>query len=354
MQALWIELYERGYIEQEDVKMVQRWLAALLESGYEFPKPVRERHNNVVMMGQFNYPKDPDDVVFWYQKWREVFQYVIVRGAFEEDQLLELRSRGVDAYKGSADRGFYSPIKNLVLTLQQYQNVSDIDGVCYLHDDAFFDFNAMPRLSKEDIVVSIADDIPVLQLSYKDVRTFEDKARLSQFSFSILPDGTFSKADGSVFQGAHLLVPTLFKWRWPSLIDALSVYSRDPRSNKYKEEDGSLLVPPFGQADFLYVPFKHADQFIEIAEPMLEDSVFLEFAVPMIVQILRKVANASVKSLDLCTGWTRTRGLPAMIEECANNPLTNYGMYHPYKLSMGWKSWSDMFDFATYSTKASF
>jgi hypothetical protein len=27
MQALWIELYERGYIEQEDVQMVQRWLA---------------------------------------------------------------------------------------------------------------------------------------------------------------------------------------------------------------------------------------------------------------------------------------------------------------------------------------
>jgi hypothetical protein len=190
--------------------------------------------------------------------------------------------------------------------------------------------------------------------SFKDARTFEDKALLSKFSFSILPDGTFSKADGSVFKRVQQLVSTLEKWpRWKKEIKPLVTFTRDPRSNKYKEEDGSFLVPPFGQADFLYVPFKYADQFIEVAELMLEARVFLEFAIPTIVQILRKVANASVKSLDLCTSWKRTRGLPAMIKECANNPRTNYGMYHPYKLSKGWKSWSDMFDLATYSTKVS-
>mmetsp|Transcript_9027 Transcript_9027/g.14490 ORF Transcript_9027/g.14490 Transcript_9027/m.14490 type:complete len:206 (-) Transcript_9027:109-726(-) len=37
MEMLWIELYERGYIELNDVKVVQLWLAALLEIGYEFP-----------------------------------------------------------------------------------------------------------------------------------------------------------------------------------------------------------------------------------------------------------------------------------------------------------------------------
>jgi hypothetical protein len=90
---------------------------------------------------------------------------------------------------------------------------------------------------------------------------------------------------------------------------------------------------------------------------MLEAKVFLEVAVPTIVQVLRKVANASVKSLDLCTVYFKRRGprrgSPEMIQECANNPRRNYGMYHPYKLSKGWKSWSDMFDVATYSTKVS-
>jgi hypothetical protein len=42
-----------------------------------------------------------------------------------------------------------------------------------------------------------------------------------------------------------------------------------------------------------------------------------------------------------------------MIEKCANDPRKKYGMYHPYKISKGWKCWSDMFDFVTYSTKIS-
>jgi hypothetical protein len=37
MEGLWIELYERGYIELEDVVMMQRWLSALVEIDYVFP-----------------------------------------------------------------------------------------------------------------------------------------------------------------------------------------------------------------------------------------------------------------------------------------------------------------------------
>ena len=39
MEQLWIELYERGYIEMDDVYQVQFWLGSLLEGGYEFPVP---------------------------------------------------------------------------------------------------------------------------------------------------------------------------------------------------------------------------------------------------------------------------------------------------------------------------
>ena len=38
IEELWIDLYERGYIEIEDVYLVQRWLQALLDIGYNFPK----------------------------------------------------------------------------------------------------------------------------------------------------------------------------------------------------------------------------------------------------------------------------------------------------------------------------
>jgi hypothetical protein len=37
MEDLWIDLYERGYIERNDVQVVQFWLAALEEIDYKFP-----------------------------------------------------------------------------------------------------------------------------------------------------------------------------------------------------------------------------------------------------------------------------------------------------------------------------
>ncbi|KAG7351835.1 STELLO glycosyltransferase domain containing protein [Nitzschia inconspicua] len=37
IEDLWIELYERGYIEVKDISVVKAWLAALAEIGYEFP-----------------------------------------------------------------------------------------------------------------------------------------------------------------------------------------------------------------------------------------------------------------------------------------------------------------------------
>ena len=38
IQALWIDMYERDYIEIEDVYLVQKWLKTLLEIGYKFPQ----------------------------------------------------------------------------------------------------------------------------------------------------------------------------------------------------------------------------------------------------------------------------------------------------------------------------
>ena len=40
VEELWIALYEREYIELEDVKLVQLWLQSLVDAGYEFPKLV--------------------------------------------------------------------------------------------------------------------------------------------------------------------------------------------------------------------------------------------------------------------------------------------------------------------------
>lgn len=44
MELLWVDLYERGYVELDDVFNVQLWIQALLDIGYEFPKLIHSRH----------------------------------------------------------------------------------------------------------------------------------------------------------------------------------------------------------------------------------------------------------------------------------------------------------------------
>ena len=37
IEHLWVEMYERGYIEVRDVRLVQAWLESLVVVGYKFP-----------------------------------------------------------------------------------------------------------------------------------------------------------------------------------------------------------------------------------------------------------------------------------------------------------------------------
>ena len=47
-EELWIALYEREYIEEADVKLVQQWLQFLIDVGYKFPL-IREGKNRVLI-----------------------------------------------------------------------------------------------------------------------------------------------------------------------------------------------------------------------------------------------------------------------------------------------------------------
>jgi hypothetical protein len=49
VQQLWIDLYEYGFVELEDVESATLWLKALSQVGYEFPSSlkVNERKNKI-------------------------------------------------------------------------------------------------------------------------------------------------------------------------------------------------------------------------------------------------------------------------------------------------------------------
>ena len=352
MEGLWIDLYERGYIEEGDVKMVQRWLSALCEIGYEFPRFVRRRYNNVVLMGQFNYGLDLDSVIFWNQKWRETFYHTVVRGPFNEIQIAEMSRHGIDAHYGDKDSGFFSPVENLALTLRQYKDVEGIDGVLYAHDDALINIqNLTMGLTAFPSHAIIGTDHDELPMPYEDMTKVMDAKAHSRVSYSIHQNGTFSNAQGHNFQNDwKALARSLVSFPGYRLcIPPLMNVAADPSTNRYKNEEGALLVPAVTQADFFYVPMALVGSFIDAAELMIKHKVFLECAFPTIVQMLRRIQNIEIRTISLCTGKMSqgSRGNQRMIDRCkAKRPF--HGVYHPYKLSVGLQKWNAMFNSLSY------
>ena len=53
-ESFWISMYERGYIEIDDVRFFQEWLSALANIGYNFPKcPVQNSGTELAQVVRF-------------------------------------------------------------------------------------------------------------------------------------------------------------------------------------------------------------------------------------------------------------------------------------------------------------
>jgi hypothetical protein len=117
----------------------------------------------------------------------------------------------------------------------------------------------------------------------------------------------------------------------------------DPRSEKYREPDGSILFPSYTQADFLYVPTKLADDFSGIAKLLLEHNIWIECNFGKIVDELQQRANGTVRVVPLCTSWGKRRGTISMLKNCIQ-PKRHHGVYHPYKIGGDVKSHDAGFD----------
>ena len=438
VEALWIHLYEEGFIAYKDVLLVQHWLRVLIEeSSYSFDSLHKGQllpyYRNVVLMGQFNfatYPKEIpvndissasllqmlDDtnnkrdwtvetidnekilvvqqdisemVAFWVQKWREVFTRVVVRGPFSKEQLQILKGEyGIDAHGIDSsrwkhtleDKGLYSPIQNLVNTLEDYEKEPSIDGVIYIHDDSFL--NVFDLIQKDSTIHQSLSQFPADQVlvagqgerdSYFDPRMVADKTSISRRSYNIYPNGTFSNPNGQQFGSDQTaLLQSLEYWPWnpEHCLPRLAQLAKDPRVASYREttgdQAGSILIPPWEPADFLFVPTKYARTFVDIASVFLDHEVFLECAIPTILDMMRlQNKDAALKTTDLCTSWNESvRGSDAMISECIGpaptlpesssiNPSSrqsSFGFFHPYKLSTnGFTSWDAMFDLVTHA-----
>jgi len=373
MEKLFIDLYERNYIDIVDVETVQLWLAALHESGYDFPKvqpKSRRRIRDVVLMGQFNYPsliavdegmqqeQTKADLLFWHQKWRQRFQNVVLRGPFPTDVVNDLSNNhdlDINFTKPdlSGDKGYVSPIDNLLASLIEFEHHSDINGVLYVHDDLLLNVtNVFDGIDRKN---TILHQSPELWIRIHPSGTGENTALVYT-----TPDG-YRTEDKTEFL-AHLR-----NWHFNALcVDQLSEVAKDPRIKAYLKrddviEDGNPFLSVWvGQSDFAYVPTSVAKKFEEVAQVFLDHDGFLECSLPSILDIISTASEDIVdKSIDLCTDWNydTIRGTTKMISGCkdsaknlqANEPLpSSYGAIHPFKLGAHvYKEWDRVFDWAT-------
>ena len=215
MEDLWIDMYERGYIEIDDVFAVQLWLGALIQAGYKFP-PLKRRHRNVAVMGQFNYAdrnSTVHDVIFWTQKLRERFDTVAAAGPFSESQMKQLQAHSITVSSYNFDAGYLSPLRNTKDMLLSFKNSTKIKGVLYTHDDGIVNITEL-SLGKYPF--------PTDKMMMTDYFDAEFARVPATFGYRAFPDGhteisAFNKSASfetydKMFD--EFLMPNWEKWGW--------------------------------------------------------------------------------------------------------------------------------------------
>jgi len=417
MEKLWIDLYERDYIQLEDVTMLQLWLSALAEIGYTFPKlqpPSRRRIKDVVLMGQFNFPSIADaeshnqqerndlervktELLFWYQKWRQRFDTVVLRGPFPKYLVEDFRkNHEIDIKRTKKklliDEGFVSPMDNLLSTLKQYERHPKINGVLYVHDDMlvnvtniFFGDGKGDNIPDRTSTILATHDNPsglsfrIHPPSASTSSVGNNTGAVTELYYS-MPNGFRSDNFTEFYE--HL---DYWEFNWLCL-DKFTEVAKDPRSKPFLENDQDndgdepfLLVPTRYQSDFLYVPTSLTSQYEAIAKLLIDHEAFLECGLAKITDSLLGMPVSSpmrqqwkgqtvdstntldgkakdgvrLESVELCTSWdyNKVRGTTKMIAGCRSNttsaPAAPYSVIHPFKLTLqGYMNWDRSFDWA--------
>ena len=360
MEKLWIDLYEYGYIEEDDVYIVQAWLGALEQIGYTFPS-LKRRYRNIAVLGQFNYADSPtvvNDVIFWTQKQKESFDTVIAAGPFGEKQMDALKDNFIDAIsnqnenrvKGNESQmypGYFTPLENLKITLLMFKASKRIEGVLYAHDDGILNVTELSEGRSFPFPTNSFIATGRVYLGLNETK------HLKRSTYRIFPDGHledfFKTQKYSTFHDLNSGIP-LLSWYHrtkPYCGESQIELAKDPKSSRYREEDGSLFIPAPGQADFFFVPTDYAEEFAFAADLHLKHGIFIECAFNTITHMVRMKSNATVRSVGLCTEWHKgKRGSISFLSKCLDQSrMEPYGFLHPFKIRKnGYKTYNHYFD----------
>ncbi|KAL3939578.1 MAG: hypothetical protein SGBAC_005725 [Bacillariaceae sp.] len=355
VEQLWIDLYERSYIEIDDVVAMQKWLEALIAMGYKYPD-LKPRFRNVALMGQFNYadfPHSMTQIMIWSQKMRERFQTVISAAPLNDTQVEYFESRRIDVLRASDHEmskreylGFYNPMSNLMRLLLRFSNSSTIEAVLYVHDDALLNLTELSEGKypfPTDQIIANRQGANVGNVEYADLRTTPDREQARRSSHRVFPNGTISDVDKTIFVNTSKelreQIPQLHgiwnahkvwnEWLKFYCAPGQQNLTMDPEFAQYLDPDGSAWFPYHTQSDFLFVPTKYAKTFAEVANLHLKHRVWIECAFGKIVDILQRQLQAPIRLVKLCTGFGSRRGKWNVLNNCLYD---NVAVFHPWKM----------------------
>jgi hypothetical protein len=362
-EQLYVELYQKGFIEWQDVELAQLWISSLQSVGYEFPtfplapsqhsliasdenssnsqnkwKWTRKPFDNVVLVGQFNFNTNVGLVTHWVKRWQEIFKYVDVRGPFDNATLASLRHAGINAFVIEDDRGWMSPMTTMADSLLLYANhSSEIQGVIMAHDDLLFNVSALVELGFPGDAVMGTIDPNFLLKPY----------------FVVYGNSTLRLENSSSLVPVSQWRDVLDYWRWWKVLIRKLVRATNAAALeqwKYMAADGGIASYHNSQADFLYVPIARKEvieEFAILAEWMSRNKFMLEVGTPSILGRLKHGFNISFTEVPICTDWTMDRdNVSKWIPACVSTWFdSQYGMYHPVKMfNLGLEKWNALFD----------
>ncbi|CAJ1928236.1 unnamed protein product [Cylindrotheca closterium] len=372
VEQLWIDLYERSYIELDDVVALQKWLEALITMGYKFPE-LKPRFRNVALMGQFNFadfPNSMTQIMMWSQKMRERFQTTIAAAPLNKTQLAYLETHRIDAIPARDLKlrkrdhlGFYNPLSNLMRTLLRFENSSTIEAVLYAHDDALLNLTELSEGKYPFPTDKIANRIKgeLSNAAFVDLRTMPDRAKARTLSHRVFPNGTISDIDKTIFVNTSSelkkQIPSLHakykQWGHYYCAPGQQQMAMDPEFAMYLDPDGSAWFPFHTQSDFLIVPTKYAKPFTEAATMHLKHFIWIECAFGKIVDILQQQLQAPTRLVKLCTGFGDRRGRWDVINnhDCQSESVA---VFHPFKIRGRFDEFwahADEINFPAYSSR---
>lgn len=299
---------------------------------------------NVLLMGHFNSVPKIGSVKEWVEIWSRYFSKIVVTGPFSNHGAAVLRSAGISYRIAQQDNGYVSPYEHLmhVLLENEHSSSSGIEAVLYMHDDLLLNLTHLAMQHAVEGTDTGGDNETFLQLptdrilatfgrrgTHYNISVIQGEDEQGRSSSTIKKqrlEYTMNDEDGDdssilTFASKDALLQKLSHWSQNEqcLNQRIAMIQNDTFWNKkdesydassyYAPSTSTFAFPRPMQSDILLVPTKWAQRFAQAARPHIAHRVFLECAIPTILQWMTKPHHQhpapviQMDSLSLCTSW---------------------------------------------------